>query len=224
MRNTVRCSLLAGVLVAAATTAMPAAAEDGRFILGVSGGTLGVGPELAYRFSDRLGVRVNGGFLNHNDSENLDDIDYDGKLKLNSIGGMLDWFPLGGGFRISLGGRANKNEIGLVGAPTTPVEIGNVTYTPQQIGSLLGTVTTNNFAPMLSFGYGGKLAPGFTLGFELGVMLQGSPKIKDLQATGSLASNQQFQTQLEIERQQAEDDISNFKLWPILQLHLLYRF
>jgi len=55
-------------------------------------------------------------------------------------------------------------------------------------------------------------------------MLQGSPKIDNLQATGSLASNQAFLTQLAIEEQQAEDDADDFKMWPILQISLSYRF
>ncbi len=205
---------------------LPAAAEEGRVTVGVSGGTYGIGPELAYRFNEHVGLRASGGFFTFNDSEEIDDIDYDSKLKLKSVGAALDWFPAGGGFRVSVGGRANNNKIQLKGAPTTNVEIGDITYTPAQAGTLTGTVKgAHSFAPTLTLGYGGKLAPGFTVGFELGVMAQGSPKIRNLQSTGgTLSSNAAFLAELEQERQKAEDDVDDFKLWPVLQLGFLYRF
>ena len=41
---------------------------------------------------------------------------------------------------------------------------------------------------------------------------------------GTLANDPYFLEKLEEERAQAEDDASDFKLWPILQLHFKYRF
>lgn len=213
-------------LAAASICSLPAAAEEGSLTVGVSGGTYGIGPELAYRFNGHLGVRASAGFFSYDDSDDLDDIEYDATLKLNSVGAALDWFPAGGGFRISLGGRANNNEIRLRGAPSSNVEIGDVTYTPAQVGVLTGTVEgAHSFSPTLTLGYGGTLAPGFTLGFELGVMAQGSPRIKNLRASGgTLSSNPAFLAELEKERQQAEDDVDGFELWPVLQVQFLYRF
>src|SRR5262245_25666566 len=116
---------LVGITLAALAVTLPAAADEGEWTLGVSGGTLGVGPELAYRFKPHFGLRANAGFFSHSDTDELDDIEYDADLKLNSYGAMLDWYPMGGGFRISIGGRVNNNEIDLEGRPTTNVEIGN---------------------------------------------------------------------------------------------------
>ncbi len=215
---------IAIIALAAGAVSAPAVADEGRLAIGITGGTLGIGPEVSFRFSDHLGLRANGGFYDYSNTDDLDDIEYDADLKLNSIGAMLDWYPMGGGFRVSAGGRINNNEIDLAGTPTTTVEIGDVNYSPAQVGSLLGTVTTRNFAPTLSLGYGGKLAKGFTFGFELGVMMQGSPQIDNLRATGLLASDPAFIQQLAIEEQRAEDDADDFKLWPILQIGLLYRF
>lgn len=215
---------IAGFGIGAAATSVPAFAEDGDLAIGITGGTLGLGPEISYRFNKHAGLRVNGGFYNYSNTDDLDDIEYDADLKLNSFGAMLDWYPFRGGFRLSAGARINNNKIDLVGTPTTNVEIGDNTYTPAQVGTLSGTVNTKNLAPTFSLGYGGKLAKGFSFGFELGVMMQGSPKIDNLTATGSLASNSAFQQQLALEEQRAEDDAHDFKMWPIIQLGLLYRF
>jgi hypothetical protein len=211
--------------VVAVLVALPVAAADGKLTVGVSGGTYGIGPELAYRVNSRLGVRVSGGFFNYSRAEDVDDIDYDAKLKLNSFGAALDLYPFGGGFRLSAGGRINHNKIGLLGTPSSSVEIGDVTYTPAQVGTLSGTVKGKSFAPTLTLGYGGTVAPGFTLGFELGVLAQGAPQISQLHSTGgTLSSNPAFLAELEKERQNAAEDMDSFKLWPVIQLHVLYRF
>lgn len=219
------CMAIAGLGLAGFLAALPAHAEDGQLALGVTGGTLGIGPEISWRFSERVGLRANGGFFDASRNEELDDIDYDADLKLNSFGAMLDWYPFGGGFRVSAGGRINNNEIDLEGAPTVDTEIGDTTYTPQQIGTIAGTVKSDSFAPTLSLGYGGKLAKGLTFSFELGVMMQGSPKIENLASTGgTLSSNSTFLAQLALEEQRAEDDAKDFKYWPIIQIGLAYRF
>jgi hypothetical protein len=203
---------------------MPAMAEEGGWSLGVTGGTLGVGPQLAYRVNSYVGVRANAAFLTYSRDEEVDEIEYDGDLKLNSYGATLDWFPAGGGFRVSVGGRINNTEIDLVGAPTTSVTVGDTTYTPQQIGTLSGTVTTDDFAPLLTLGYGGTLAKGFTVGAEIGVLWQGEPQIENLRATGLLASSPQLQTDLDDEEREVEDELNDYDMWPVLQLEFLYRF
>ncbi|MET0533629.1 MAG: hypothetical protein ABW171_05335 [Steroidobacter sp.] len=219
---------LYGIAMIASGMASPLLAQtnnaESRWSLGVTGGTLGIGPQLAFRPNAYVGFRANAGFLSVSRDEEVDDIEYTGDADLNSYGAMLDWFPMGGGLRISIGGRANNTEIELVGSPTTNVTVGNTTYTPQQIGTLSGTVTTDDFAPLLTLGYGGTLGKGFTFGAEIGVLFQGEPQISDLRATGLLASTPQLRADIEREERDIEDEISDYDLWPILQLELQYRF
>jgi hypothetical protein len=214
------CALLAAVLFQAAG----AAEADGQWHVGVSGGTLGISPEVGYRFSEHAGLRLNGGFLDYDRNEEIDDIEYDGTLKLKSVGLMADFYPFGGSFRLSAGARSSKNGIDLAAEPTGNVEIGDVEYTPAEVGRLDGEVDFKNFAPTVSLGWGGKFKNGFTVGFEAGVMMQGSPKLSLVSSGGTLSNNQAFLDELEQERQEAEDDADDFKLWPVLQLHFIYRF
>lgn len=218
--------VLATALLALSSGALSTAAmsaEEGRWFVGVSGGTNGIAPEIGYR-GEHLGLRANGGFLDYSRSEDIDDIDYDGKLKLNSFGLLADWYPFAGGFRISAGARSSSNKIDLHATPTANVEIGNVSYTPAQAGNLDGTVDFKKLAPTFTLGYGGTLASGFTLGFEAGVVMQGSPNLQLVSSGGTLSNNAQFLAELERERQQAEDDAKDFKFWPVVQVHFLYRF
>jgi hypothetical protein len=222
--NTALKIALFGIASVAGVLATPASAQDSRWSVGLTGGTLGVGPQVSFRPIPQFGVRANAGFLSVSRDEEVDDIDYDGDLNLNSYGAMLDWFPTGGGLRISLGGRVNNTDIDLVGRPTTSVTVGNTTYTPQQIGTLSGTVTTDDFAPLLTIGYGGTLAEGFTIGAEIGVLWQGEPEIGNLRGTGLLANTPQLQADIEREEREIEDDLSDYDMWPILQVEFLYRF
>jgi hypothetical protein len=220
--RTTACALLAAAIIQ-----MPAAfaAEDGgQLHIGVSGGTLGISPEVGYRFGEHLGVRANGGFFNYDRNENIDDIDYDGTLKLNSVGVLADWFPFGGSFRISAGARSSSNKIDLTATPTVAVEIGDQFYDPDEIGTLSGGVSFKKLAPTASLGWGGKFKSGFAVGFELGVVMQGSPKFDLAASGGTLSSDPTFLAELEDERAQAEEDAEDFKFWPVLQLHFLYRF
>jgi hypothetical protein len=200
------------------------AAEGGIWSVGVSGGTLGISPEVGYRFGEHGGLRLNGGFFDYDRSEEIDDIDYDGTLKLNSVGLMADWYPLGGSFRLSAGARSSSNRIDLAAVPTANQEIGDQTFTPAEIGRLDGRVDFKNFAPTVTLGWGGKFRNGFTIGFEAGVMMQGSPKLDLTASGGTLSSDPGFLAELEAERQEAEDDAKDFKFWPVLQLHFTYRF
>lgn len=211
-------------VVALFATSAARADDEAHWTLGVSGGSLGIGPEVAYRFNSHAGLRGNAGFYSYSHNDDLDDLNYDADLKLESYGLMADWYPTGGGFRISAGVRSNDNHVELFGTPTTSVQIGNTTYTPAQVGTLTGTIETNSLAPALTLGYGGSFRNGFTLGFELGVMFQGSPTVENLKATGLLASNTTFQTNLRQEELNVESDAKDFRYWPILQLHFLYRF
>src|SRR5690606_1148066 len=212
------------LLALGAVPAGVSAAEGGQWHAGASVGTLGISPEVGYRFGEHGGLRLNGGFYDYDRSEEIDDIDYDGTLKLSSVGMMADWYPFGGSFRLSAGARSNGNKIDLVAVPTANVEIGDETFTPDEVGTLSGGVKFKDFTPALTLGWGGKLGKGFTMGFEAGVLLQGSPKFSLAASDGLLASDPDFLAELERERAQAEEDADDFKLWPVIQLHFAWRF
>lgn len=213
--------------VAAATAlvaATPAFAQDtGGFQLGLTGGTLGIGPEIGFR-TPGFGVRGNATFLGLGREVESDGVVYDGDLRLRSYGAMLDLYPGGGGFRLSAGARINNNRIDLSATPTADVEIGDEIFTPAEIGVLTGEVDTKNLAPMLTIGWGGDASPGFKFGIDAGALFQGSPRVSEFRSTGTLANDPAFQAELARERQEIEDDIDGYKIYPVLQLSLSYLF
>jgi hypothetical protein len=204
----------------AASVSSPAMAEDGKIGVGVTGGTLGIGPEVSIAASDTVSIRANATFLSVSRGFDSSDIDYDGTAKLGSFGLMFDYHIGGGGFRISAGGRINNNRAEVTATPNGPVGINGKVYQPSAIGTISGRGEFKNLAPALTLGYAGKLNKGLKFGFEAGALLQGSARIKSFKASGGgvLAAD------LEAERLSLQDDVDDFKVYPIVQLSLGYRF
>ena len=224
--------LVAACALACATSVQAQEADEGRFRIGVTGGTLGVGPEVGFRFSENVGVRGNLTFLSISRDIESDDITYDANLRLRSGGAMLDLFPFGGGFRISAGARINGNRVRGVAQPNagSSFEIDDTVYTAQQIGTLTARTKINRVAPSLTLGYGGGLSRGVFFGIEAGALFQGSVRIQPLTITGVCASATPptgcgtLTQDLEAERVSINDDIDGYKIYPILQLSLGYQF
>lgn len=217
-----------GMALGAGLLAAPALAQgpgpDGRVSAGATAGTLGIGPEAGYRFSALLGVRANAGWFRWDEDFDIDDVDYNGKLKLNSYGLMADIYPFRGKFRVTAGVRLSDNKVRLRASPGEPVTIGDRVYTPAEIGSLRGNVETNAVAPMLAIGYAGRLAPGWAVGIEAGALFHGRPEVGELTASGLLADNPQFQEDLRREIEDIEDEVEKYKVYPVVQLSVSYRF
>ncbi len=224
-----RAKMTAALALAALGSAVPALAEESPnhglgLSLGVNGGTNGLGVEAGYRLNGYFGVRANSGNYTYNKNADSGDFSIEGKAKLKSLGALVDIFPFGGSFRLSVGVRNNKNEFGGVATPTTAtVEVGDDTYTQAQVGDLTGSAKFKKYSPTATLGWGGNFKTGLHFGFEIGVVAQGSPKLSAT-SSGTLASNPTFQASLADQLSEWEDDSKDYKLWPVIQLNLMYRF
>ncbi|HEX5537621.1 MAG TPA: hypothetical protein VFX27_10535 [Sphingobium sp.] len=216
----------------AATIASPALADDdARLSVGITGGTLGIGPEIGYRLSKNFGVRANASFLSISHNIDSDNITYDGKVKLQSGGAMVDVYPFGGGFRVSGGVRINGNKARGIGTPTGGTfDINGTSYDATTlVTSVRADTDIEDVAPALTLGYGGGTSSGLIFGVEAGALFQGSVKIKPLTISGTCATSTagpcaNIAADLEAERQSVNDDIDGYKVYPILQVTVGYRF
>lgn len=221
--NTFAAVLLATAALGFSSTAN-AEDQDARYSVGLTAGTLGIGPEVGYRIDPMFGVRGSATFFGLSHDFDVNDITYNGKLKLSSFGLNADLYPFKGGFRLSAGFRIDKNKVKMRATPTAPVSIGDTTYTPAQIGTLSGAVNAKDFAPTLALGYAGGLTKGVKFGIDAGAMFQGRPRITDLKATGLLASNPAFLADIANEQRKIDDKIDKYKVYPLLQISLSYAF
>ena len=203
-------------ILAIALVLVPAVAQaDGS--IGVRAGTLGLGVELSYPISQRIGVRLNADAYNYSRTYNQGGIDYDGDAKLKTGSLLLDWFPFANNFRISAGPVYNGNKLGL-STPTTSLTINNNTYT----ASLDGQVDFKKYVPYAGIGYGRPIGSGLSLTFDLGVVFQGTPTATlNGTCTGTCAG---FQNDVKAQEASLNDAIKNFRYYPVLTLGLAYTF
>jgi hypothetical protein len=212
-----RAALISCALLALPTGAL--AQGPASFGVGVTGGTLGIGPEVSVGISENFGVRGSATFLNFSADYSTADLDYDGRLKLNNWGAMIDLFPTGGGFHVSGGLRVNHNRADLTATPTNSVTFGTTTYTPAQIGTISGSADLPETSPAVTIGYR-KRSKGFSLGVEAGALFQGSVRINQFKSSTGLIA----QADLDAERDSLQDDVNKYKVYPILQFVLGLRF
>ena len=199
--------------------------------LGIRAGTLGGGVELSTALSQRAAVRLNADGYTRKQTSDQDNIQYDMKLKLQTVSLLGDWFPAANNFRISAGVFYNGNKLSLKGQPSngTTYTINDQTYTAAEVGSLEAAVKFRKASPYFGIGYGRPINRGLSLIFDAGVMFQGSPRSKIDVTCGTLAPPgsarcTQLQSDAKAEESQLDDSLHNFKYYPVISLGLAYTF
>ena len=198
--------------------------------LGIRAGTLGAGAELSYALSQRAAVRLNADGYNRTQSKTHDNIDYDMKLKLQTVSLLGDWFPFANNFRVSLGAMFNGNKFTLNGKPTGGFYTVNGNPHPaSDVGTFDAQVDFNKVAPYFGIGYGRPIKSGLSLIFDLGVMSQGSPKSKINVTCGPTAPQgsancNALQNDAAAEQSKLDESLHSFKFYPVISLGLAYTF
>jgi len=196
-----------------------------KWAIGAKAGTLGLGGDLTTDILPGLNLRGGIQWLNLNLDAEFEDIDYSVDVDLLNPLLLLDWYPFGGSFRLSGGVLFNQSDIDLRATPSEPVQIGGTTYTPAEVGTLRGQSDFNPIAPYVGIGWGNAVGRSRRLGLamDLGVAFIGSPGV-NLSANGLLASDPTFKAHLAQEEEDIEDDLRDFKFYPVLSLTLYYCF
>jgi len=177
---------------------------------------------VAWRFSDHFGLRGGLNRFAYDVSQDLDDVKYSLKLKMQSQPLVFDMHPWSmRSFRLSIGVLFNQNQLSASATPTTDVEIGNTTYTPAQIGALSLSIKQRAVSPFLSMGgnlfyFDSRHQWAFT--HEVGVAWTGKPKVS-LSASGAVP-----QADIESERRKIADDLSMLVILPIIKFGINYSF
>lgn len=193
--------------------------------IGIKAGTLGAGIEVGTTLGDHFGVRISAQHFTYDYDDAIDGIDYNLDLELNSFAAMLDWHPFADSFRLSAGALYNANKLDAQANPAVNYDIGGITYTATDAGRLIGSVEFDDFAPYAGIGWDTSFDKEYGLGFllELGVLFQGSPNV-NLTADGALTDDPAFQAELEKEEASIQDELDEFKFYPVVTAGLIYRF
>ncbi len=217
-------ALISLILVSA--TLQNASADTGDFAIGVGPGTLGISADTSVGISPHLNARVGINALNFGLKTTQNDISYDLDVKLLSFPILLDWHPFShSGFRISTGLVINQNKANVASTSQSTYTVGDTEYTSAELGKLSGKLTFNTLAPYFGLGWGnivGKDAH-WSLVCDLGVVFQGKTDLA-LKASGPVASETDFQAELEQERRELEDDLDSYRYYPVVSVGVSYKF
>ncbi|MGB5398255.1 MAG: hypothetical protein WBN96_14005 [Gammaproteobacteria bacterium] len=188
--------------------------------MGVHAGTLGYGIDLTYGITESINIRGQYNTIGLDDDDTDGGLTYNYDLDWNTYGILVDWHPFSGGFRVSAGYFINNNELTGI-ASGTDVEVGNNTYAGP-VG-LKSAITFDSSAPYLGVGWGNAAEHNSKLSFmfEIGALLQGSPKISLVETSAAPTVSQ---ADLNAEAAQVEADISEFDVYPVVTLGLAYQF
>ena len=205
-------------LLCASMLAAPAGATN--LALTAKLGTLGLGVEGTFGLTEHFNARLGLNGFTYDRSETVSDIEYDLDLELQSVSLLADWHPFGSAFRFTAGLMSNGNE--LTGSSTSDgLTIGDTFYPGIGLDAKLDFDST---APYLGVGWGNALAAGKGWGFnvDLGIMFQGSGDVT-LTPTGP-GSSLVDPADIALEEQRFEDDIRDYKYYPVFSLGASYKF
>ena len=200
--------------------------------VGVSGevGTLGAGIHLSLPVQNNLNARLGLSGYHYDYTDNTSDVNYDFKLKLQTIDALLDWYPMSGAFHLSAGIVHNGNKVTSVAKPASngTYTINGNTYNSAEVGTIDGNVEFRPAAPYLGVGWGNDIGKEKGWGFtsDLGVMFQGSPS-SNLTSSGCTANTQlcaQLYNDLTVENINLENKMNNLKYYPVFRVGITYSF
>lgn len=191
--------------------------------LGSTGGTL----EAQMQITPTIQLRGGYNYFEYGVDDTYDGIAYDGDLDLTTWGAFVDLRPFSNSFIVTAGAYFGDKGLKLDATPTQPVEIGNQTFTPAQVGRLNADAALKDTAPFVGFGWDTTFqnsGPGMGFKFIVGAMFTGSPDVSMTSTGGTLSNDTNFKTQLAIEAQKLQDDIDDYKVYPVVQAGVTWSF
>jgi hypothetical protein len=215
----------AALLLGSLGALLPAGLQA-QFGIAIRGSTLGAGLEASYRVNRMVGLRAGVNRLSFTRDATIENIDYRANPRFRNATFILDLHPTGGAFHLSGGLLVNDNEGRLVARLNEDVEIGGQTYTPDEVGSLVGTVDFRKTAPYIGLGFAGR--GRVSILFDLGVGMTGTPRV-DLIGETPLTGAEKAQFDARVAQELAEvraeiEDKSYLKFHPVVSLGIRIGF
>ena len=214
------------ILTVAMGLPQQAAAADTGIALGAGIGLRGVGIDLTGRLLDGyLNVRGGYNWLNIDYDAETDDVEYTIAADLTGYNAWLDYHPFKNHFRISAGAVFNGDGVDATAQLADSTSIGGNDYTPEQVGTLTGTITmTSDVSPYIGIGFGNPVKRGqrWSFMFDIGVIIQEYEVI--LGADGIIAQDPQFQSDLAQEESELQEELDKLNIYPVLSAGISYQF
>jgi hypothetical protein len=204
-----------------AVTALPASAED--HAVGARLGLLGIGVEYSYRLNDRILIRggLNGSGYSFDETES--GIAYAFDLDFDSLSVGVDFHPLKNAFRVSAGLLQNDSGLTAIGIAAQSFTIGDTIYQPADVGTLSGRIGFDGTAPFFAVGWDWLREKKVGFALDIGILDQGPPTVV-LSASGPIASDPDFASDLAAERAELQQSLDDLDIYPYAMFGVVFRF
>jgi hypothetical protein len=209
------------VLSVLASISVSALAEEIYTAVGTTGFVLGA----SKAFDEKINARIEGSYLDYKRNVNTTDVNYNAKIKMNSLGLYADYFPFSSsssGFRLTGGAMIGSDKITGNGVANS-----NGTFTINGTQYLAAGQSLNVEAkfptvrPYLGIGYGHTISKGIGFIADLGVAYgKASVTLNASQGLVTAAG----QANLDAERSRAQDTLNKYKFYPVAKVGLAYAF
>jgi hypothetical protein len=210
---------------------------------GLTAGTTGIGAQIAVPYGAYWNLRAGVSYLGYSRTfHSSDRYPIDGHLRLAAAQAMVDWFPMAGGFHVSLGvfvPDLTKATARVALNANETITVNGAHYSTDSTNPLRGTgyVTVNKVAPLLTVGWGNLIPRDyhkrFSVPFEIGAAYQGAPiarvsmsgDVCDQNRCTPVASNVSFNHNVEVVRSDLNRNLSAYgRFFPIVSIGVGYRF
>jgi hypothetical protein len=163
------------------------------------------------------------GFLSLERDEKVDTLVYDLEVSLRWFPVLLDYSPGGGLFRLTGGLLFNGTTADASYVPDFTVELGGHTYTPEDVGEVVGEVEMQPVSPYLGVGLGGAGGKGLRFLIDAGVAFT-SYEASLGHRGGDLPPEleEQLDEDLAMEADSLQDALDDFQIYPVLSAGLMY--
>lgn len=200
--------------------------DTGRYAVSGKTSTLGLGGEFTTAVTSNVNARVGLNALDIDLDEEIEDVEFDLGIELSSFSALADWYVFNNSFRISGGIISMDNEVDLkaTGPSGELQEIGDVEYDWSEIGTLYGSIESDDVAPYIGIGWGNPLTHHKRWGFtcDFGVAFSDSPDVT-LEARGG-THPPGFDEELAKQKSDIEEFFDDFDIYPIIAINFFYRF
>jgi len=200
----------------------PAYEPEPSISVGLGLSTFGITITPQARISDNVGVRAPVGFFELSDSYDIEGNNVDGTATSAQGAVLFDYYPTGGGFRLSAGVGIGGFVVDARGDSLTVTD--TATNTDYTINAEYGATVEqeNGVAPMVAFGFSSSPENRTQLSFDLGVKYASYGLTLD---TANLELDPAFdQTDINKLVRDFESEADNYPFTPYVQFALAVRF
>ncbi|MEM1379396.1 MAG: hypothetical protein AAGH41_02100 [Pseudomonadota bacterium] len=190
-------------------------------------GTTGISGHVRADVLPILSLRAGINYLAYDFGEqDFDGNTYDAELDFTQFGLYADLHPFSNGFTVTGGYLFGDRNLELTSVSTTEIDIGGEFFTAEEVGDLSGTGTLGDGGFYAGIGWD-NITRGtgrVRLIARLGVIISDEPSVALESVGGTLSNDPILLSAIEGEIADINDDISDYRFFPVVQVGIGVRF